>query len=44
MKMLFGSLDSSHPGELIGAFDFILNLAEKVEMTLVLEIYRSSGT
>jgi len=42
--MLFGSLDSSCPGESDGAFDFILSSAEKAEMTLVLEIYASWGT
>ena len=39
--MLFGSSDSSCPGELEGAFNFILKSAEKAEMTPVLEIYAS---
>jgi len=41
MEILFGSSDSSCPGELDGVFDFILSSAEKAETTLVLEIYAS---
>jgi len=35
--MLFNSSKSSCPGKSIGAFDFILRLAEKAETGLVLE-------
>ena len=42
--MLFNSLESSCPGELIGVFDFILRSEEKAETSLILEIYTSSGT
>jgi len=42
--MLFGSSESSCPGESDGVFDFILKSAEKAEITLVLEIYALSGT
>jgi len=41
--MLFGSLESSCPGESDGVFDLMLTSAEKAETTLVLEIYTSSG-
>ena len=41
--MLFGSLDSSYPGESDGVFDFILSSTEKAETNLVLKIYASSG-
>jgi len=41
---LFGSLESSCPGESNGVFNFILKSAKKAEPTLVLEIYALSGT
>jgi len=44
MEILFGSSDFSCPGKSDGMFEFILNSVEKAEMTLVLEIYASSGT